>query len=186
MNWFDVVILVFIVLGFIEGFRKGLIKELANLVGLILGIWIALKFSTIIMNYCFIQFPGLAESSKAISPQIVKIIAFVVVFIVVALLIELLGRLLHKVAETIALGGVNKVFGAVFGALKFVVVAGLIIYILNMFNILSDGAKSGFLADSFFYQYIEKIIPLFEKKESTSYIVALLMSFFQDNRFVCV
>ena len=45
MNVLDIIILVLLVLGLINGFRKGLFVEVASLVALVAGIYGAIHFS---------------------------------------------------------------------------------------------------------------------------------------------
>ena len=46
MNWLDAFIVVVLILSLVTGFINGLVKEVASLTALILGIWGAIKFST--------------------------------------------------------------------------------------------------------------------------------------------
>ena len=50
MNYIDIILLILLVLSAINGFRKGLIEELAGLAALILGIWAALQFSGLVAS----------------------------------------------------------------------------------------------------------------------------------------
>ena len=45
MNYIDIVILLFLLYGAFRGFSKGLIIEVATLAGLILGVFIAIRYS---------------------------------------------------------------------------------------------------------------------------------------------
>ena len=159
MNWLDIVILVPCVWFCYRGFKKGFIISVAQLVALIAGIWASIKFSDVVLNFCFEKFPQLSEHTSGMSPQLIKIIAFVVVFIVVILIINLIGKLLDKVVDMVALSAINKIIGAVFGVLKGLLLIAVFIYILNMFHILNPIVKKETRDDSFLYTYVEKIIP---------------------------
>ena len=45
MNSFDIIVLLLLTWGFVNGFRKGLIIEVSRFLALILGLWIAFIFS---------------------------------------------------------------------------------------------------------------------------------------------
>ena len=51
MNYIDIVILLFLLYGAFRGFSKGLIIEVATLAGLILGVFIAIRYSPFTKGY---------------------------------------------------------------------------------------------------------------------------------------
>ena len=53
MNYIDIVILLFLLYGAFRGFSKGLIIEVATLAGLILGVFIAIRYSPLLVLYRF-------------------------------------------------------------------------------------------------------------------------------------
>ena len=90
-NYLDLVLALPIVLLAIMGFRKGLIKELASLAALILGIYLAVMFSDIVAGWLI--------KYVEISHRWIFIIAFILTFVAVVLLVSLLGRALDKIAS---------------------------------------------------------------------------------------
>ena len=46
MNWIDTIIVIILLLALVMGFINGLVKEVASLAALILGIWGAIRFSS--------------------------------------------------------------------------------------------------------------------------------------------
>jgi membrane protein required for colicin V production len=59
----------------------------------------------------------------------------VVVFIAIALFLMFLARSLDKLVENISLGGINKLLGGLFGALKYALIISLLI---NVFHVLDS------------------------------------------------
>ena len=118
MNYLDIALSVILLFGLIRGFLKGFFVEVTSLVALAAGIYVAINFSFFIGNF-------LADRVNW-GERYVQIAAFVITFVVVVLFISLLGKILTTIAESASLGIVNKIFGAVFGFLKF----GLIFYFL--------------------------------------------------------
>jgi membrane protein required for colicin V production len=45
MNWIDLVIIIILGIALVNGFINGLVREVASLAALILGIWGAIRFS---------------------------------------------------------------------------------------------------------------------------------------------
>ncbi|MDR2083379.1 MAG: CvpA family protein [Bacteroidales bacterium] len=161
MNWLDIVILIPCIWFFYTGFKNGFVKSISQLIALILGIWISIKFSDAVLTFCFEKFPKLHEHTAGLSPQMIKIIAFVVIFILVIILINLIGNLIDKLVNMVSLSTINKFIGGAFGVFKGLLITGVIIYILNMFNIINPIIKEEVRENSLLYTYIEKVIPTF-------------------------
>ncbi len=152
MNYIDIVLCIPLVWGLYKGFVKGLIVEAASLVALGLGILAGIKFSDF-----------LATKTKELfnwqSPYI-PIISFAVLFLATVIGIYFIAKLLSKVAKGLALGGIDKICGALFGSLKFALVWSVIIFVIDAvehsYPIISFDAKK----ESVLYKPIGKIAPL--------------------------
>ncbi len=118
MNYLDIVILIPLVwLGFL-GFKKGLIIELATLLALVGGVFVAIKFS----NFFTELLVDFADN------EYLPIISFCITFIAAVVFVFMLGRLLEKAIKIVALGLVNRIAGALFGVLKgLTVILGLML-----------------------------------------------------------
>jgi membrane protein required for colicin V production len=153
MNVFDIVIVVLLVLGFIRGIMNGLFVEIASLVGVVAGVFVAIHYSnyleTYLGNATFVDW----------SAQTNKIVAFVVTFLVVVLLILLIGKILTKIADIAALGMLNKVLGGVFGVLKIALILSIIFIFFNQVNNTIPFIKKETLEASMLYNPIKKIVP---------------------------
>lgn len=126
MNYIDVVILIFLVWGAIQGFSKGLIIEIATLVGVILGIYFAIEYSSYTENFLHDFFN--------ISSKYLAYIALAVTFLVVMLIMFVIGKLLTKLINIICLGLINKLLGTVLGVLKYAVILGVLLLIVDVLN----------------------------------------------------
>jgi len=147
MNFLDIIILVPVVWFGWQGFRRGLIIELATLAALVLGIYAAIYFSGIAANYLEENFTLSTESATNLSYILTFLLVFIIVFII--------GKVLEKVVDVIALGLLNKIVGAVFGAAKAVILVSIFLAIINHYNgkLISEEKKNG----SFFYGYIAPV-----------------------------
>lgn len=125
MNTLDLILLVPIVLGFVFGLFKGLIKELASLAAIVLGIYGA-KMLAPAMSIFLIQ--HFHSSAKTALP-----LAYLILFASIAITLLLLAKTLDKIFDSIALSGLNKFLGGLFSALKYALIISVL---LNVFDAL--------------------------------------------------
>ena len=127
MNTIDIVILIPLLLGFVFGLSKGFIREIISLAVIFVGIYGSKWFSPIASS--------ILTGVFSVSETVAKPLSFVVVFIAIALLMMFLARSLDKLVENISLGGLNKLLGGLFGALKYALIISLL---LNVFHVLDS------------------------------------------------
>ena len=75
MNYFDIIIIIPLLWGAFKGFKKGLIIELASLIALFLGVWGAIKFSSVVGNYL--------DQTFTVSEKFLPLVSFAVTFILI-------------------------------------------------------------------------------------------------------
>lgn len=149
MNTIDLILSIFLLMGFIRGFFKGFLSELAGIIALIAGIYGALQFSDIAYNFI--------GSIVSWDEEVVGLLAFAITFIVIVLVISLIGRMLTQMASLIALGLINRMVGAIFGLFKWAFLASLVFMILNQsdsYSLDEDQVESSVL-----YSPVAKIAP---------------------------
>ena len=134
MNYIDIIIAVPLIWGAWKGLSKGFVIEVASLAALILGIWCATHFSEYTANIL------LNRLDFNISDKYLPIVSFATTFAVVAIVISIISRILDKFLSAIALGGIIKLLGAVFGLTKSLLIMAIIIYFVN-----SIDSKIGFI-----------------------------------------
>lgn len=148
MPVFDIAIAIVLLIAFIAGVRKGIIRQLFGLAALLLGVYGAFKFSRVAGYY-------LSEWFK-VSGHLVQGIAFVVIFILILFLVILIGRLAAKLISLAALGGVDKILGGVFSVLKIVCVLCVLQFIVQFFNVQFHFLSSS-IESSFFYRLFDTV-----------------------------
>lgn len=151
MNYFDIILIVPLIWGAYKGFTKGLIIELASLVGLILGLYLGVNFSELT-----------AEKIKSyidVSAQTLPIVAFCLTFIGTIIVVFLLAKLLEKVVNFIALKMINKIAGACFGLIKYALIFSALLFVFDtldkQFHILPETIKQ----ESKIYPLMQPIVP---------------------------
>jgi len=143
MEFTDILLGGFLLFGIINGYRKGLFVELASLVSLVLGIYLAIKFSGYVGKYFDGHLPE--------NPKHAAIVAFIITFIAVVAGITLLAKVFTKVADFTGLGLPNRLLGSLFGFIRTTLVLSVV---LNFFVKVNSGntfAKEETLQKSVFF-----------------------------------
>jgi membrane protein required for colicin V production len=125
MGLIDIILGALLAYGVFKGFKNGLIVELASLVSLYIGIYVAVKFSSVVGN---------ALGDTISSSKTGKVIAFVLTFLAVVVGIHYLAKALSKIASIVFLGWLNKLGGVVFGLLKTVLIIGIVLSLFQKVN----------------------------------------------------
>jgi len=126
MSFLDIVLGLLLAYGLYKGLKNGLFVELASLVALIAGIFGAIHFSYIAGDYL--------HENMQWDERTINIAAFVLTFIAIVILVHLAGKLLTRIADFAMLGLLNKIAGALFGALKVAVILGAILVFFDRVN----------------------------------------------------
>ena len=132
MATLDIILLICFIPGIIRGISKGFLEQALSLVGIVLSVWAAFKFSALVC--------GWLKPYLSLSETTLNVVAFALILIAVSIVVLLVAKLLTKVLEMSMLGWLDKILGLVFA----LVVNGLL---LGVFVILFDtlNLKFGFV-----------------------------------------
>ena len=125
MSYFDIIVGILLILAGLTGLKNGLIKELAGLAALLLGIIMAVRFSWVTAGFL----------SEVFHTQYMGIIAFLITFVVVVIVVHIVATLIHKLIHAVALGVFNRILGLVFGIIKAGFIISIILLGLNAFGL---------------------------------------------------
>lgn len=123
MNWLDIALLIFLLVGFWRGYLNGFFVELTSLVALVAAIYGSIHFSNYASDWLMIN----TEWDNST----ITIVSFVITFIVIILVITYAGKLLTKLVKTVQLSFLNKIAGGAFGLLKLAFIASVILMFVN-------------------------------------------------------
>lgn len=151
MNWIDIAIIVILALSMVMGFIHGLVKEVASLAALILGIWGAIKFSGFTAEKLYDYFD--------MTGQYVGVIAFIITFGIIVVIIHFIGIIADKIVDAVALGFVNRLLGIAFGLLKSVLIMSVFFSVMNAVNERKPFLPEDKIQSSMFYNPISDIAP---------------------------
>jgi membrane protein required for colicin V production len=124
VNIFDLVILIILAFFVFNGFRRGFLREIAGLVGVVIAFILAVRF----MN----DFSGIISYYLGLSPRIAVIVTAVVIFVLVLVTFVVLAKIIQKLMEMATLGWVNRLFGSLFGLLKGVIIVSILALIISL------------------------------------------------------
>ena len=148
MNVLDLIICIPLLWGAYRGFRRGLIFEICMIIGLILGLYVAFKFSNLVN--------GLVSKFITSDGSAVHYLSFIIVFAAVLLIMIFLARLLEKILSAGSLNIFNKAAGAVFGIAKFALIVSVILWLFKSlepyWNFINEDTKK----ESVLYQPVLK------------------------------
>lgn len=151
MNYIDIILVILLLLGAINGFQKGLIVGLASLAALVLGIWGAFEFSNITTQFLIENFN--------VHWQHLKLISLIITFFGIVILVHIVGNVVNKMVEAAMLGILNRLAGLVFGVLKSMLVLSILLVVFDRIDkdvhIISQEKKG----DSRLYRPIRNLAP---------------------------
>lgn len=155
----DLIIAVLLGYALFKGIKNGLVVSVISLIALIVGIYFSLRFSFFTRDF-------LTQNTQW-NPNTLTIAAFFITFVVVLVLLYFLGKIVTKLAESLALGFVNKILGAVFEGLKMVLIISVFLNLFQKINFNNLIVSKEKLNESVFYEPIEKVskelFPLMEE-----------------------
>jgi len=124
MNSFDIVVAVILGFCLIRGIFRGLVKEMASIIGVLAGFYAAYTY--------YPEMAGLL--SRWIDNTIyLNITSFMVIFCLILIIISILGVVLKYLMSIAHLGWADRVSGACFGVLKGVLIVSVLLVTLTAF-----------------------------------------------------
>lgn len=151
MNWFDLVVLILMLIALVNGYRKGLIQQLVGLAIIILSAIFGGKLAAYIL-------PELNRFLD-LSPNLARVLSFLLAFAAIAIVISLIGNLIQKFVNVILLSFVNRLLGSFIavGTLMFIlsIILNLVLMLDKKENLISKEIKN----ESFFFERVEAVVP---------------------------
>ena len=149
MNILDIVLLACLIPAVIQGLRKGFIAQVVAIISLILGGWLAYRFSSALTGWLgqWIEAPAAA----------MNIISFIIIFAIVVTLLFLLGKILEASIKIILLGWLNRLLGLIFALFKYVLVLELLPVLFDSINGKFNIVQESYLSSSVMYSGFRSI-----------------------------
>ena len=145
MNYIDYFIIIVVLIGFLLGFKDGLIRKIIGLIGLIAGIALAFEFSD---KLGAILTPFFNDDS-----YLANIISGILIFLGVILIASIVKRIVHPLDKVNRF--LNQFIGGLIGSAQIVLFLSGFMLFLDIFNFPAKDVKE----DSLFYKPVHNIIP---------------------------
>ncbi len=145
MNYLDYILGGFLILGFVLGFKDGLIRKIIGLVGYFIAFYLAFNFAEKLGRVLIPVFNGEA--------QLANMIAGIIIFFLTVLVISILKRILHPFDKVHKL--FNQLLGGVVGFVETLYFLSAILLLLSIFNFPKQSVKE----KSIFYDEVFNVLP---------------------------
>ena len=157
-SWFDLIVLIVVILYLIDGYRRGFIKLCLDVVGIFISFVIALKFY---------NFAGSVLASLGLSEHITKVVGFFSLWVISEIIFYCLTLLLfHFVPKPIHANKINRWLGTVPGVLKGVMIVAILIMMVMILPFTTNFKEK--LSRSFIIGPLIKSTAKIEKQLATA------------------
>lgn len=121
LNYLDIAFALIFIILMVRGAMRGFIAEVAGLVGLALGFFLAYSYSTSFSNWLL----------QYIAPQAAAAVAFVLLFLGGMILVGILAHVLENILHFSFAGWLNHLAGAAAGLVKGYILAAALAYLVQ-------------------------------------------------------
>ena len=125
VTWFDIIIVVLVLMLGIKGILNGLIKETFGLIGLIGGLIVATRFSDVAEEFIT------KNIYKFENPSFLQFVAFISLWLVFWIVCLLVGKFLSKIVSVSGLSFLDRLGGFVMGSGKIFLTFSAVIAVIS-------------------------------------------------------
>ena len=148
MTFIDIFLLVPLLWFGFKGWKNGAVMEFIQLAAIVLGIFVASKFSHFIGNFFNFQ------------SEYAGIIYFALTFLAVVGMLFLAGYIITKFLKMIMLGWLNRSLGVIFALAKTVLILSVLIFYFNKIDQEETIFSSEKRNESLLFRPTEKVAPM--------------------------
>ena len=152
----DIILLLCFIPAIISGISKGFVKQVVDLVAILVAAWAAFRFSSPLAEWL--------GQRITLDLTVLKVISFVLIAVVVAVVLNLISAVLTKALGALSLGFLNRLLGIVFAVLKVALILGLLIMLFESLNSTLHLVKPETFEDAVVYNTLRdvanKIFPI--------------------------
>lgn len=151
MNWFDIIIGIFLLLALINGYRKGLIMQLIGLAIILLAVIFGGKLAGLIMPELYRIFN--------FSPEMLHVLSYIVAFAAIALVATLVGQIIERIVDFVFLGFFNRLLGSITAMATTMVILSLLLNLVLILDKEDQIIGRGIEDESFFFGRVQAVVP---------------------------
>lgn len=140
MNLIDIIIILFILMGGLVGFKRGFFNQTVSFIGFLLVLILSFLFKNKIATFLclhlpFFSFGGLFTGVSILNILLYEVIAFIILVIVLSVALHIILEI-TKIFErllkfTIILGIPSKILGFIVGLVEYYIIAFIALFCLN-------------------------------------------------------
>lgn len=119
MQIIDIIILAPVLYGLIRGMFRGLVAELMGIVAIVAGVLCAKGFAPNVATWL--------TSYLTWDLPLLEALSYVLVFLITMAVLVVAGKLLTRLFKAISLAWLNRLLGALFGAVKWLLIVSVIL-----------------------------------------------------------
>ena len=160
MNLVDFLLIIIISWGVYKGFLNGLVKELASILGIIFGIFLA-------KNYYFILDKNILLMLD-VEPKLISSMSLILIFVLTIVTFNILANISTKFLQLIALNLLNKIIGSLIGGVKSILILCFLVFIISKINQIQT-IENNEMKTSIIYNEIKKINTIIIENNYTEY-----------------
>lgn len=150
LTFIDIIAAVGIGFGLIRGWSNGIIKEVAGMIGVVLGIWAGFRFAFIFADYY--------KENFELPENVIPFLAFLTAFILVLVIVLFAGKALKFLLDKTNLTVLNKAAGALFGGLKLAFLIGSLITLVGKAGFIQEETKNQSITYPYLSVYVEGVM----------------------------
>ena len=145
MNWIDIVLIIPLLWAAWVGYRDGVIAQLGGIAGVLLGVWLAFRFSAQVGVW--LNLPEAIRSEAA----------FLIIIIAVVIVVGLFGKLLGRLFDSVGLALVNKFGGVLLALVKMSLMLSVLIMGFELVNNSAKWVERKTIESAKLYEPIQKV-----------------------------
>lgn len=145
MNWIDIVLIIPLLWAARVGYRDGVIAQLGGIAGVLLGVWLAFRFSAQVGVW--LNLPEAIRSEAA----------FLIIIIAVVIVVGLLGKLLGRLFDSVGLALVNKFGGVLLALVKMSLLLSVLIMGFELVNNSTKWVERKTIESAILYEPVQKV-----------------------------
>ena len=153
MTVLDIILIGVFVVGAIRGIMVGAIKQIASLLGLVVGLLAAKALYGMLAEKLY--------DTVTTSMTFAQVLSFVLIWVLVPIAFAVIASLLTKAMSVICLGWLNRWLGAGIGALKYVLFASLFICVFEFVDADNELLSKDTKKSSVLYYPVQQLAGIF-------------------------
>lgn len=158
MTILDIVLLLCLIPGIVSGYSKGFVNQLVDLVVIVAGAVVALRFSTTVSAWL--------ANYVTWEKNVLYIVSFIILVVAVSFVLNLVGGLITRTLHTLKLGWINRFCGVLLGILKTVVLLSIPVMVFQslntQFELVSPEKLQTSQAYTFLSDFANAVFPYFK------------------------